>query len=68
MKTEVDTGSLLFSDEEEDEHTNLLDNFIDDRPIEDGVSLYSNKDPLNINDCPRFQSQTRNPIVAIVEG
>ena len=58
-----------FSDNEEEEKiTDELDDFIDNRPqAKEDISFYRQLDPENINNYPKFNSTTRNPIDAIYE-
>ena len=58
-----------FSDNEEEEKiTDELDDFIDNRPLaKEDISFYRQLDPENINNYPKFNSTTRNPIDAICE-
>ena len=66
-EAEDDCPLLQFSDEDEDEKIiDELDDFIDDAPIEqERIDFYRERDPSNINDYPRFNGQTRNPLKAI---
>ena len=66
LEADKENGNfLMFSDNEEEKVTDELDNFIDDTPIEEDVSFYWGKNPLDINDYPRFNGQVRNPSEAI---
>ena len=60
---------LVFSDDEEEEKiTDELDDFIDNEPQpEEDISFYRQLDPENIDNYPKFNSTTRNPINAIYE-
>ena len=65
----TEDGYLFFSDDEEEEKiTDELDDFIDNRPQPDeNISFYRQLDPENINNYPKFNSTTRNPVDAIYE-
>ena len=57
---------MQLSDEETEQETADLDGFINDEPLDEGdVSFYRERNPLNINDYPKFNGQTINPIEAI---
>ena len=59
---------MRFSDEDEEEVSNDISNFIDHSSIpEEGISLYRERerDPQNFDDYPKFYGRTRNPIGAI---
>ena len=57
---------MQLSDEETEQETADLDSFINDEPLDEGdVSFYRERNPLNINDYPKFNGQTINPIEAI---
>ena len=60
---------LVFSDDEEEEKiTDELDDFIDNGPQpEEDISLYRQLDPENIDNYPKFNSTTCNPITASYE-
>ena len=61
-----DEHSFFSDDEEEEKITDELDDFIDNRPQPgEDISFYRQLDPENINNYPRFNSTTRNPIDAI---
>ena len=66
----VEDGPLAFSDNEEEEKTtDELDNFIDNGPqSKEDVSFYRQPDRANLDDYPKFNGQTRNPIKAIYEN
>ena len=54
--------------EEEEKITDELDDFIDNRPqAKEDISFYRQLDPENINNYPKFNSTTRNPVGAIYE-
>ena len=58
----------MFSDIDEDFDAGEINNFIDDNPIdEEDVSFYRERNPLNVNDYPAFNGQTRDPLAAIYE-
>ena len=64
-EAEDDGSTLQFSDEDE-EMPSDMSNFIDDSNIpEESISFYRERDPLNVNDYPKFHGQTRDPIEAI---
>ena len=64
----MENGPLVFSDDEEEEQITELDDFIDNGPQpEEDVSFYRQLDPANIDDYPKFNSRTRNPIEVIYE-
>ena len=64
----MENGPLVFSDDEEEEQITELDDFIDNGPQpEKDVSFYRQLDPANIDDYPKFNSRTRNPIEVIYE-
>ena len=57
---------LQFSDGDEEEATDDLSNFINDKYIpEEGVSFYRQRDPQNLNDYLKFHGQTWDPIEAV---
>ena len=60
---------LVLSDyEEEEKITDELDDFIDNGPQpEEDISFYRQLDPENIDNYPKYNSTTRNPINAICE-
>ena len=57
---------MIFSDDQK-ETDEIDDNFIDKRPVEEGVSFYRERDAFNANDYPRFLNQTRDPLQAVYE-
>ena len=58
----------MFSDIDEDFDAGEINNFIDDNPIdEEDVRFYRERNPLNVNDYPAFNGQTRDPLAAIYE-
>ena len=58
-EAEDDTSMLQFSDGDEEEATDDLSNFINDKYIpEEGVSFYRQRDPQNLNDYLKFHGQT----------
>ena len=65
----TENGHSFFSDNEEDgKRTDELDDFIDNKPqTEEYIGFYRQLDPENINNHPKFNSTTRNPIDAIYE-
>ena len=69
LEAEEENGSILvFSDIDEDFDAGEINNFIDDTPIdEEDVSFYRKRNPLNVNDYPAFNGQTRDPLAAIYE-
>ena len=66
-EAEDDCAILQFSDEDESKKTTEeLDDFIDGTPIEEeSISFYRERNPLDVNDYPRFNGQVRNPLEAI---
>ena len=66
-EAEDDCAILQFSDEDESKKTtDEVDDFIDDVPIEEeSISFYRERNPLDVNDYPRFNGQVRNPLEAI---
>lgn len=42
-----------------------MNDFIDDTPVEEDVSFDRGENPLDINDYPKFNGQSRNPLEAI---
>ena len=67
-EAEDDSSTLRFSDEDEEEVSNDISNFIDDSSItEEGISFYRKRerDPQNLDGYPKFYGQTRNSIEAI---
>ena len=69
LEAEEENGSILvFSDIDEDFDAGEINNFIDYTPIdEEDVSFYRKRNPLNVNDYPAFNGQTRDPLAAIYE-
>ena len=69
LEAEEENGSILvFSDIDEDFDAGEINNFIDDNPIDkEDVSFYRERNPLNVNDYPAFNGQTRDPLAAIYE-
>ena len=69
LEAEEENGSILvFSDIDEDFDAGEINNFIDDNPIdEEDVSFYRERNPLNVNDYPAFNGQTRDTLAAIYE-
>ena len=66
LEAEKDGFQLPFSDDKTENTTNEIGDFINDDPIEEeDVSFYRERDPLNLDDYPKFNSQIRNPIEAI---
>ena len=66
LEAEEDGVLLQFADDESEKITDELDNFINDELIdEEDVSFYSERNPLNIDDYPKFNGQVRNPLEAI---
>ena len=67
-KAEDDSSKLRFSDEDEEEVSNDISNFIDDSSIpEESVSFFRERerDPQNLDNYPKIHGQTRDPIEAI---
>ena len=66
-EAEDDCAILQFSDEDESKKTtDEVDDFIHDVPIEEeSISFYRERNPLDVNDYPRFNGQVRNPLEAI---
>ena len=65
-EAEDDAPMLQFSDEDEEEISDDLSNFIDDTCIpEECISFYQERDLQNLDDYPKFHSQTRDPIEVI---
>ena len=70
LEAEEENGSLLvFSDIDEDFDAAEIGNFIDHTPIqEESVRFYRERNPLNVDDYPTFNGQTRDPLAAIYEN
>lgn len=65
-EAEDDCPMLEFADDDEEKITDELDNVIDDTLVfEEDVSFYREMDPSNVNNYPRFNEQTRNPLEAV---
>ena len=63
---EENDNFLHFSDDNFEKKTDEQDDFINDDPIdEEDVRFYRERNPLDINDYPKFNGQVRNPIEAI---
>ena len=63
---EENDNFLHFSDDNFEKETDEPDDFINDKPIdEEDVRFYRERNPLDINDYPKFNGQVRNPIEAI---
>ena len=60
-------GFLRLWHDDQKETDEIDDNFIDDRPVEEDVSFYRERDAFNANDYPRFLNQTRDPLQAVHE-
>ena len=52
-------GFLRLWHDDQKETDEIDDNFINDRPVEEDVSFYRERDAFNANDYPRFLNQTR---------
>ena len=66
--SEENNQPLVFSDDEDENILDKIDNFIDDTDQQgEGVSFYRQIDPENIEDYPKFLNSTKNPKEAVYE-
>ena len=66
--SEENNQPLDFSDNEDENIPEKMDNFIDDTDQQgEGVSFYRQLDPENFEDYPKFPNSTKNPKVAVYE-
>ena len=65
-EAEDDSFDLQFSDLEEELADDDISTFIDDsQQPEESISFYRQREPQVLNDYPKFDNQTRNPIEAV---
>lgn len=65
-EAEDDSFDLQFSDLEKELADDDIITFIDDsQQLQESISFYRQRDPQNLNDYPKFDNQTRNPIEAV---
>ena len=65
---EENNQPLDFSDNEDENIPNKMDNFIDDTDQQvEGVSFYRQLDPENFEDYPKLPNSAKNPKVAVYE-
>ena len=63
LEAEEDGVLFKFSDDESEKKTEELDNFIKDEPLDkEDVSFYRERNFLNINNYPKFNSPARKPL------
>ena len=66
--SEENNQPLVFSDDEDENIPDKIDNFIDDTDQQgQGVSFYRQLDSENIEDYPKFPNSTKNPKEAVHE-
>ena len=68
LEAEVEGPLLQFSDDELEKITDEVDDFIDDdstKVDQESRSFYSERNPANVQDYPRFNGQVRDPLEAV---
>ena len=68
LEAEVEGPLLQFSDDELEKITDEVDDFIGDdstKVDQESRSFYSERNPTNVQDYPRFNGQVRDPLEAV---